>query len=74
MKQYLRQFTIKGSEEEKRSWVPALFGFGIAFFAIGISIIGAPKWVGWFDVVAAIGFIWLGFTWSRLAKPSNDDQ
>jgi len=74
MKQYLRRFRIKGSKQEKRSWVPALLAFGVAFFALGLSILGAPRWVGWFLVGAGIVFIGLAFAWIRPAKPSNDDQ
>ena len=72
MKQYLKWFRIKGSCKEKHSWVPALFGIGVAFFAVGLSILGPPRWVGWFLVFSAIVFIGLGFTWIRAAKPVNE--
>lgn len=73
MRHHLGLFGIKISEEDRPYWVPILFGIGLAFVALGISILGPPKWVGWFDVAAGMGFVYWAVAWGK-KRARRDNQ
>ena len=49
------------SKDEKRFWLPTLFGVGVAIICLGLSIIKPIQcWVGYFDIAAGVVFFDLG--------------
>jgi len=53
------------SKEEKRFWVPALIGVGVAIICLGVSLINPSKWTGYFDIAAGFGFLFWAVCWSK---------
>ena len=60
-----RQLAIL-SKEEKRFWLPTLFGIGVAIICLGLSVIKPIAcWVGYFDIAVGFGFLFWAVRWSK---------
>ena len=54
------------SKDEKRFWLPTLFGVGVAIICLGLTLIKPIQWwVGYFDIAVGFGFLFLALRWSK---------
>lgn len=64
----------KLSPNEKKYWVPVLFGVGTSIALLGISTInsvGVSAWAGWIDIIFGIVFMVWGMIWSKYVSTSE---
>lgn len=53
------------SKDEKRFWLPTLFGVGVAIICLGLALIKPIQWwVGYFDIAVGCVFLFWAVRWS----------
>jgi hypothetical protein len=54
------------NKDQKRFWLPTLFGVGVAIICLGLSIIEPiGSWVGYFDIMVGFGLLYWAVRWAK---------